>query len=202
MVLQSLTGAERRVRLSEWPLWSTWESRLSNALLGSMADYSAPSGLFDGLEWATGSMNMFIRRVIGYAVKDMSWGPIGMENRVISFSARGKSWVCRYLRSRQVICRKATRMHGLTIRRLAGERMIRLAGLGFSDRVTQNRLAVNRGGAPRASRAKCGGMPCKSARYGEKRVGQNQAISGTGAPGRHDYSASVIESPNFKMTQG
>ena len=69
MVLQSLTGAERRVRLSEWPLWSTWESRLSNALPGSMADYSAPAGLFDGLEWATGSMNMFIRRVIGYAVE-------------------------------------------------------------------------------------------------------------------------------------
>ena len=54
MVLQSLTGAERRVRLSEWPLWSTWESRLSNALPGSMAAYSAPSGVFDELEWVSG----------------------------------------------------------------------------------------------------------------------------------------------------
>lgn len=152
------------MRLSEWPLWSTWESRLSNALLGSMADYSAPSGLFDGLEWATGSMNMFIRRVIGYAVKDMSWGPIGMENRVISFSECGKSWVCRYLHSRRVVCRKATRLPVLTIRRLAGERMIRLAGLGFSDRVTQNRLDVNRGGARRALKAKSPGHAMKIGR--------------------------------------
>ena len=152
MVLQSLTGAERRVRLSEWPLWSTWESRLSNALPGSMAAYSAPSGLFDELEWVSGLMNVCIRRkanraaVIGRAVKGTSWGPIGMQNSVISFSARDKSWVGRYLRSRQVVWRKATGMHGLTIRRLAGERMIRLAGSAFSDRVTQNRLDVNRGG--------------------------------------------------------
>ena len=54
MVLQSLTGAERRVRLSEWPLWSTWEPRLSNALPGFMGDYSSAAGLFDGLEWALG----------------------------------------------------------------------------------------------------------------------------------------------------
>ena len=148
------------MRLSEWPLWSTWESRLSNALPGSMADYSAPSGLFDGLEWVSGLMNVFIRRkanraeIIGYAAKGTSWGPIGMENSVMASLRRWQVMGVSIPAQPAVGLPKGRKEPRLTIRRLAGERMIRLAGSGFSDRVTQNRLDVNRGGERRTSRAK------------------------------------------------
>ena len=94
-------------------------------------------------------------------------------------------------------------MPGITIRRLAGERIIRLAGSAFSDRVTQNRLDVSRGDERGGFEGQISGACLENRpRTVGKQVSQNQAICGTDAPGRHDYSGSVIESPNFKMTYG
>lgn len=66
------------------------------ALPGSMTDYLASAEVFDGVEWASAPMNLSIRfritqpmvkangvPVISGAAKGTSWGPIGMENRVI-----------------------------------------------------------------------------------------------------------------------